>query len=90
MAEAYERFAVNKHIEEHDKKVEAYEVILLRSTMTEEEVMKKLSLSYLSKEELEEIFSYYADSPRSISVQKWKAFASQRKSTALIVSESLQ
>ena len=90
MAEAYERFAVNKHIEEHDKKVEAYEVILLRSTMTEEEVMKKLSLSYLSKEELEEIFSYYADS-RSISVQKWKAsLASQRPTTALILSESLQ
>jgi len=70
MADAYERFAVHKHIEEHDKKVEAYEVILLRSTMSEEEVMKKLSLSYLSKEELEEIFSYYADSPRSTSVQK--------------------
>jgi hypothetical protein len=64
MADAYERFAVNKHVEEHDKKEEAYEAILLRSTMTEDEVMKKLKFTYLSQKELEEIFSYYTDSPR--------------------------
>lgn len=59
MADAYERFTVNKHIEEHDKKEEAYQLILLRSIMTEEEAIDKADITYLTQDEVKEVLSYY-------------------------------
>jgi hypothetical protein len=70
MADAYERFTLNKHVEEHDKKQEAYDVILLRSMMTEEEVMKKINFTYLSGDEVHEIFSYCIALPQAVTVKK--------------------
>ncbi|MGC3945107.1 MAG: hypothetical protein QM762_11430 [Chryseolinea sp.] len=66
MATAYEQFAVNKHIEEYDKKLEAFELLLMRSMATESEVLEKYQCEYLSKDEVKEIFSYYTESPRPL------------------------
>lgn len=63
MATAYERFAVQKHIEEYDKKKEAYELLLLRSMASEEHVLRKYRFHYLSVEEVNEVLSYYAEPP---------------------------
>ena len=60
MAIAYERFAVNKHIEEYDKKQEAFELLLLRSKVSEKEALAKYGFKYLSNDEAREILSYYA------------------------------
>src|SRR5215204_4459264 len=59
MADAYERFTVNKHIEEHDKKEEAYQLVLLRSMMTEEKVIDSIDVTYLTQGEVKEVLSYY-------------------------------
>ena len=60
MAIAYERFAVNKHIEEYDKKQEAFELLLLRWKVSEKEALAKYGFKYLSDDEAREILSYYA------------------------------
>lgn len=70
MADAYERFTLNKHVEEHDKKEEAYQIVLLRSAMTEKDVMDKVDITYLTKDEVKEILSYYLDPPQPLKVQK--------------------
>ena len=70
MADAYERFTLNKHFEEHDKKDEAFQILLLRSMMPEEEVLQKIDISYLTKAEVEELFSYYKDVPGTVTVNK--------------------
>jgi hypothetical protein len=70
MVDAYERFTLNKHVEEHDKKQEAYDVILLRSRMSEEEVVKRINAAYLSKDELKEILSYYVASSQPLRIEK--------------------
>lgn len=70
MADAYERFALNKHIEEHDKKEEAFELLLLRSMMSERDVRNKTDFTYLSGDEIEELFSYYTDQPRPLIIDE--------------------
>jgi hypothetical protein len=62
MADAYERFTLNKHIEEYDKKYEAYQLILHRSMMTEREVIEKVDIIYLTRDEIKVILGYYIDS----------------------------
>lgn len=69
MADAYERFTLNKHIEEYDKKMEAFQLLLVRSMMTEEEIIQKMEFSYLSADDVKEIFSYYTDLPKPISIE---------------------
>ncbi|MEJ1237223.1 hypothetical protein WBG78_03780 [Chryseolinea sp. T2] len=61
MATAYERFAINKHVEEYDKKKEAFELLILRSKASEKEVLEKHHFEYLSNEEVQEIFDYYSE-----------------------------
>lgn len=58
MADAYERFTLRKHIEEYDKKYEAYQLILRRSMMTERDVIEKVDIIYLTKDEVKEILGY--------------------------------
>ena len=70
MADAYERFAVNKHVEEHDKKEEAYQLILMRSMMTEADAIERVNIDYLSQDEIKEILSYYDAPPEPIRVLK--------------------
>ncbi|HTF20646.1 MAG TPA: hypothetical protein VK658_21385 [Chryseolinea sp.] len=70
MAAAYERFTLNKHVEEYDKKVEAYQLILLRSTMAEEDVLGKVDIIHLTKEEVNEVFSYCATLPESTKIEQ--------------------
>ena len=70
MVDAYEHFTLDKHVEEHDKKQEAYDVILLRSAMTEEEVMQRIHVTYLSKAELKEILSYFVGPPQPVTIEK--------------------
>ena len=71
MADAYQRFTLrtDKSIA-HDKKSEAYELILLRSMMTEEEVLDKSTPEVLTKDEVKEILSYYTDTPQPLKVEK--------------------
>ena len=68
---AYQRFTsrTNKAIG-LDKKNEAYELILLRSMMTEGEVLQKYVPKVLTKDEVNEIFSYYSDPPQPVKVEK--------------------
>ena len=61
MARAYERFSLKVHFEDHDKKDEAFQLLLMRSTMTKEEVVSKRRIHYLSAREVEELFTYYSD-----------------------------
>src|SRR5689334_4789565 len=70
MADAYERFAVNKHFEEQDKKEEAFQLILMRSMMSEGDALRKVPLKYLSEEEAKEIFSYYNEPPQPVNAPK--------------------
>jgi hypothetical protein len=71
MADTYQRFTsrTNKAIG-LDKKNEAYELILLRSMMTEGEVLQKYVPKVLTKDEVNEIFSYYSDPPQPVKVEK--------------------
>lgn len=55
---------------EHDKKNEAYELILLRSMMTEEEVLDKSTPKFLTKDEVKEVLTYYVDPPQPLKVEK--------------------
>ena len=71
MADAYQRFTLRtEKAIGHDKKNEAYELILLRSMMTEEEVLDKSAPKFLTKEEVKEILSYYVDPPQPLKVEK--------------------
>lgn len=63
MVDAYERFTLNKHIEEYDKKYEAYQLILRRSRMTEQDVIEKVEIIYLTEKEVKEILDYFIDPP---------------------------
>ena len=69
MANAYQRFALKpENSTAHDKKVEAYELILLRTMMTEKEVVEKVDLKFLTKGEVTEILSYYTAEPQPLKV----------------------
>jgi hypothetical protein len=71
MADAYGRFTLSKGQGiEHNKKSEAYQLILLRSMMTETEVLDKVQIKYLTEDEVKEVFSYYADLPEPLKVEK--------------------
>lgn len=71
MAGAYERFTVDKKgIIGLDKKNEAYELLLLRSMMSEAEVMDRYKPASLTEKEVKEIFAYYLEPPRPLTVQK--------------------
>jgi hypothetical protein len=71
MADAYQRFTLRPNrTMGYNKKYEAYELILLRSMMTEQEVLDKSEPKFLTKEEVQEIFSYYTDSPQPLKVEK--------------------
>ncbi|HEY5750192.1 MAG TPA: hypothetical protein VIU12_29200 [Chryseolinea sp.] len=67
MAKAYERFTSSKELS-LDKKKEAFDIILLRSMMTEAEVLERIKSSDLTSDEVKEIFSYYADAPEPLKV----------------------
>ena len=71
MADAYERFTsrTEKSIG-YDKKNEAYELVLLRSMMTEQEVLARSTPKFLTKEEVKEVLSYYTDIPQPLKVEK--------------------
>src|SRR5688572_14818581 len=59
MADAYEKFTVDKKGSiGMDKKNEAYELLLLRSMMSEVEVIDKYKATSLTSEEVKEIFAY--------------------------------
>jgi hypothetical protein len=71
MADVYQRFTLRTdRTIGHDKKNEAYELILLRSMMTEEEVLDTSEPKFLTRDEVKEIFSYYLDSPQPLTVEK--------------------
>ena len=71
MADAYERFTLNKSPGlEYNKKNEAYQLILLRSMMTETEVLGKVQIKYLTVDEVKEVFSYYLDPAKPLKVEK--------------------
>jgi hypothetical protein len=71
MADAYQRFTLRADSAIGlDKKKEAFELILLRSMMTEEEILDKLEPKFLTKEDVKEIFSYYLDPPQPLTVEK--------------------
>lgn len=59
VAAAYERFAVDKHVEEYDKKKEAFQLLQLRSRVSGEAALMKYDFAYLSKDEISEILRYY-------------------------------
>jgi len=68
MASVYEQFTSDKVID-LNKKNEAYSLILLRSMMTEAEVMNKLTLKYLTENEAKEIFTYYTEQPKPLKIE---------------------
>jgi hypothetical protein len=70
MAKVYERFTLNKEFS-LEKKKEAFDIILLRSMMTEAEVRESIesSGSGLTSDEVKEIFSYYTDAPERLKVK---------------------
>jgi hypothetical protein len=71
MSDAYQRFTLRAdRTIGHDKKNEAYELILLRSMMTEEEVLNKSTPKFLTKDEVKEVLSYYEDLPQPLKVEK--------------------
>ena len=70
MADVYEHFTLHKGTAiDHNKKDEAYELILLRSMMTEEEVIDKFDFKYLSTDEVKAILDEYADPPQLLRVE---------------------
>jgi hypothetical protein len=68
MAEAYHRFTLT-HLDLNKRK-EAYTLILLRSMMTQEEVMEKANFQFLTDVDAKEIFDYYNPSPQLLTVEK--------------------
>lgn len=58
IADTYGHFTLNKHIEEYDKKLAIYEVILLWSDSAKRNVRKKFESDYLTENEVDEIFRY--------------------------------
>lgn len=71
MADAYEHFVLSKGVGiDHNKKDEAYQLILLRSMMTAEEVVDKIDLQYLTDDEVREILHSYTDPPELLRVEK--------------------
>lgn len=61
VAAAYEKFAVDKHFEEYDKKKEAFQLLQLRSGVSDEAALPEYDFVYLSKEEISEILRYYEE-----------------------------
>lgn len=68
MADAYERFTKD-NILDQDKKQQAFELILLRSMMTEKEVRAKIKSGFLSEQELKQLFSYYTYEPEPLEAE---------------------
>lgn len=68
MASAYERFTLHKELSAA-KKNHAFDVVLLRSMMTEVEVTERMKSSSLTTDELKEILSYYTDAPVPLKVK---------------------
>jgi hypothetical protein len=71
MADAYQRFTsrTERKIEQNKKRA-AYELVLLRSMMAEEEVLEKSKTEFLTRDEIKEILSYYLDQPDPLTVKK--------------------
>lgn len=71
MADAYELFTLDKReVVSLDKKKEAYELLLLRSMMSEGEVMNKYKATSLTDKEVKEIFTYYLEKPKPLTIKK--------------------
>jgi hypothetical protein len=71
MAEAYERFTLagGRQID-LNKKNEVYQLILLRSMMSEREVMDQVKVTSLTDDEIKEVFSYYDSPPKPLKIEK--------------------
>jgi hypothetical protein len=70
MADAYERFTLKRGKQiELNKKNEVYELILLRSMMTEKEVMNRVKVQFLTNDEVKEVFAYYNAPPQPLKVE---------------------
>ncbi len=69
MAGAYERFIEGRQVDLNKKK-EAYDIILLRSMMTEKEVIDKVNIDFLTTDEVEEVFGYYDVPPQPVKIEK--------------------
>jgi DNA polymerase III delta prime subunit len=70
MAGAYEKFILSSGKPmDLSKKKEAYDLILLRSMMTEAEVVKQMKSTSLTEKEVKEIFSYYTASHEPLKVK---------------------
>jgi hypothetical protein len=67
MGQAYADFTANNELS-LDQKMEAYEVVLLRSLMNEEEVLEQLEQEFLSTDQILEILESYKATPKPIPV----------------------
>jgi hypothetical protein len=67
MANAYTNYCLKAEFDLNIKK-EVYQVVLLRSSVTEEEVLKHLNLVHLTNEDASEIMQYYTLKAKPIRV----------------------
>jgi len=70
MAHAYQKFTANHPTIDGNKKLEAYNLILLRSMENEADAKAETNLKYLTNKEVAEIFSYYALEAKPVTVEK--------------------
>lgn len=68
MANAYKNY-LSKNAKNLDEKKEIFKLILSRSMMSTEEAIENSDLKYLSKEDAQEVLSFYNNQPKPIIVE---------------------
>ncbi|TDW52041.1 poly(ADP-ribose)glycohydrolase PARG [Flavobacterium sp. 270] len=68
MANAYEGY-LSKNKKNLEEKKEVFKLILSRSMQSTEETIKNTDLKYLSKEDAEEVLSFYTNVPKPLTVE---------------------